>query len=88
MLLQSHNGNWMGSYKIHLLPALPKAWSEGEIKGLIARGGFKVDMKWKDGKLIQVRIFSKKREMVKVVYNGEVVEFRIVKESLWLLSQA
>jgi len=45
-------------------------------------------MKWKDGKLIQVRIFSKKREMVKVVYNGEVVEFRIVKESLWLLSQA
>jgi alpha-L-fucosidase 2 len=53
MLVQSHEGY------IHLLPALPAEWPTGEIKGLVTRGGFVVDMKWHKGRLTQATIFSK-----------------------------
>ena len=52
MLLQSHTG------EISLLPALPGEWSEGQIKGIKARGNFTVDMSWTKNKLSQAVIYS------------------------------
>lgn len=66
MLMQSHTG------EIELLPALPKAWSEGSVRGLHARGGFTVDIEWKDGKVTNYRIRSKEPREIKVRVNGEV----------------
>lgn len=64
MLLQSHK------QEIHLLPALPMEWKDGEIKGLCARTGITVDMKWSGGKLTAAVIHSQFDQKITVRYGG------------------
>jgi hypothetical protein len=73
MLLQSHAG------EISLLPACPEAWAkQGFFTGFRARGGYRVDCKWKDGKVTSFHVFADKAPdksaKVKVRVNGEVRE--------------
>ena len=54
MLMQSYDGF------IYLLPALPDQWKQGSVKGIIARGGFELDITWKHGKITRVAVLSHK----------------------------
>ncbi|MFM7180361.1 MAG: glycosyl hydrolase family 95 catalytic domain-containing protein [Verrucomicrobiales bacterium] len=76
MLLQSHErepGTGPGDQRfiLDLLPAFPKDWPDGSVRGLRARGGFIVDLSWKDGRVIKYKIQSAQPRDVVVRANGE-----------------
>ncbi len=67
MLLQSH-----GKY-IHILPALPSSWQDGEIKGLMARGNFEISMKWEKGRLKAATVKSNCGGKCSLKYDGKIM---------------
>ncbi len=71
MLLQSHAG------EIEVLPALPKAWPTGSVKGLRARGGFEVDLKWRDLRLVSVKLRSAAGGTCRLRYGEQVLEIAL-----------
>ena len=80
MLLQSHTS------EIHLLPALPKAWPNGHVKGLRARGGFEVDISWRQGKLEKAHIRSMLGKQCTVRCGERTVSLQTVKGITYTLN--
>jgi alpha-L-fucosidase 2 len=73
MLLQSCAG------EIELLPALPKAWPNGSVKGLRARGGFELDIRWKEGKLTNVTVHSLAGGSCRLRYGAATHDLNLTK---------
>jgi len=73
LLMQSREG------EIEVLPALPRAWPTGNVKGLRARGGFEVDVTWRDGRLAEAAIRSLNGGSVQLRYGSATREVKIAK---------
>ena len=81
MLLQSHDPHGQPLQDssvqsgeagfLHLLPALPSALASGKVEGLRARGGFSVDLEWREMQLVRARIQSRLGKPFVVRY-GEI----------------
>ncbi len=76
-LLQSHSG------EISLLPALPPSWSSGSIRGLRARGGYEVDIAWRDGKLTEAILRSLNGSPAKLRYGQVTREVKLGKNEIY-----
>jgi alpha-L-fucosidase 2 len=87
MLLQSHGG------EVHLLPALPAAWAAGRVRGLRARGGVEVALRWSGGSLADAELRAtatgplrvRAGRTIRVERDGRPVEARPVEPGVWLI---
>tara|TARA_A100001011_G_scaffold128773_1_gene135763 strand:+ start:991 stop:3354 length:2364 start_codon:yes stop_codon:yes gene_type:complete len=74
MLVQSHE-----KIGIRLLPALPKAWANGQVDGLFARGGIKIAMEWEDSKLKLFTLTSESDQSTSIIYGDKVYQLDLKK---------
>lgn len=71
---------------VTLLPALPVQWKDGSVKGICARGGFVIDMAWKDSQVVALTVYSRKEGKTTFCYNGRQQKIRMkAGEKLTLL---
>jgi alpha-L-fucosidase 2 len=82
MLLQSHIRDVEGNYLLHFLPALPSNWPDGSVKGLRARGGYEVDLVWKNGRLTSFAVRSDTQRTCRVMFGGKTYDFDLASRSL------
>jgi alpha-L-fucosidase 2 len=71
MLLQSQRG------EVHLLPALPSGWATGSVRGLRARGGFTVDIRWRDDTLQSAHIKADRAGTLRVRYGQSTADHAV-----------
>lgn len=81
MLLQSHTD------VIELLPALPLAWKDGSVKGLKARGGYELNIKWENGVLKQFEVLSQKDATIELKYGQTKKSIKINKGEKLIFDQ-
>ena len=81
MLMQSHRDT------IRLLPALPDEWKKGHIKGLQARGNFKVDIHWDDNELVNVAITSREGNLCTLRYKDSTITFNTRKGKTYVFNK-
>ena len=81
MLMQSQND------EVNILPSLPKEWSNGSVKGIVARKGFVVDMEWENGKLQSLVIHSKLGNTLQLRYGELVKSFETKKGEILRLNK-
>ena len=67
MMLQSHDGT------LHVLPSVPDRWADGKVSGLVARGGYVVDIEWKDGKVTMLKVTSRLGGNLRIRTTDELV---------------
>lgn len=80
MLLQSQDT------EIDLLPALPAVWQKGYIHGIVARGGFEVDIDWDNGELREVKVLSRLGNSCTLNYQGKKYTFKTKKAQRYKLN--
>lgn len=69
--------------EIYLLPALPKKFATGSIKGLRARGNVLIDMTWKNGELVSANLRSSNKTKVRVFYKSEERNVTLSPNKIW-----
>jgi alpha-L-fucosidase 2 len=59
---------WMpDAAEVELLPALPEQWSAGSVRGMCARGGAVLDMRWKSGKIVSLNLHAKSDGAIRLI---------------------